>query len=37
MRQRGAEVGDYVIVTLDLKQGTAAVSLGEELLEEPDA
>jgi hypothetical protein len=30
MRQRGAKVGDYVVVTLDLKERTAVVSLGEE-------
>ncbi|KKL08141.1 hypothetical protein LCGC14_2578840, partial [marine sediment metagenome] len=34
MRQRGAQVGDYVVVTLDLQQRTAVVTLGEELLEE---
>lgn len=34
MRQRDAQVGDYVVVTLDLKQRTAVVTLGEDLLEE---
>jgi hypothetical protein len=30
MRQRGAQVGDHVVVKLDLEQRTAAVSLDEE-------
>ena len=30
MRQRGARVGDYVVLTLDLKKRTAAVELGAE-------
>ena len=34
MRQRDAQVGDYVVVTLDLQQRTAIVTLGEDLLGE---
>ncbi|MEE8452375.1 MAG: sigma factor-like helix-turn-helix DNA-binding protein [Thermoguttaceae bacterium] len=34
MRQREAQVGDYVVVTLDLQQRTAVVTLGEDLLKE---
>ncbi|HYW78646.1 MAG TPA: hypothetical protein VE890_03680, partial [Thermoguttaceae bacterium] len=34
MRQREAQVGDYVVVTLDLQKRTAVVTLGEDLLQE---
>jgi len=34
MRQCEAQVGDYVVVTLDLQERTAVVTLGEDLLKE---